>query len=70
MSSGENRRLAAERGESRFEGGPCAKCGGTTRYTGSGACVVCQVKHSTAYRRKFTDLLKKAKQKADAAKGE
>lgn len=36
------RQIAAEQGQTLYEGNPCKKCGGTTRYVSNGSCSHCQ----------------------------
>lgn len=51
-----NRQLAiaaVERGDTKFNGSPCVKCGGTLRYVqknGGSLCVACQNRRSAEYR--------------------
>jgi len=54
------RRAAAERGKIRYHGGPCRKCGGTERYTSSGACVHCVNEQAKAYREEIREMMERA----------
>lgn len=61
-----NRMDAARAGQSKYEGGPCGKCGGTIRYTVSANCARCQSEDTAARKRQLQAILRAAK----ASRGE
>jgi hypothetical protein len=52
---------AAAKGQTHYEGRPCAACGETLRYTVSRNCVACTKVNAEAHRRYIRDLLAKAR---------
>lgn len=55
----ELRKVAAEQGQTIYEGNPCKKCGGVTRYVSNGSCVHCMGEAATALR----NTLKEARER-------
>lgn len=51
----ELRQVAAEQGQTIYEGNPCKKCGGTSRYVSNGSCTHCMVSTATALREKLKE---------------
>lgn len=56
--------VAAQNGQSHYEGSPCRKCGGTLRYTVSCNCVACANKGTNATHAKIREILRNAKKGA------
>jgi hypothetical protein len=56
---------AIEKGEKRYEGSECKKCGNTTRYTLNSNCVFCTSEaakeHTRKTRKKIKEILQKMK---------
>lgn len=46
---------AARRGETKFHGKPCRRCGGTERYVCSSNCIACQKSVSNRYHTKVRE---------------
>lgn len=55
------RLVAAENGQTHYEGRPCANCKTTLRYTSTSACVECNREASRAVRERIRELLEEAR---------
>lgn len=59
---------AIEKGEKRYNGAFCRKCGNTSRYTLNSNCVFCASEaakeHTRKTRKKIKEILQKMKEKA------
>jgi len=52
---------AINKGNTRYQGRPCPKCGETTRYVLNDNCVSCAAKHVKTHREKIRKMIAKAK---------
>lgn len=57
---------AAQRGETKFHGKPCRRCGGTERYVCSSNCIACQKSVSNVYHTKIKQALTEARKQTEA----
>ena len=55
---------AATEGRKRYETKPCKRCGSTTRYTSSGACVACTGARTITRDKRIRELLKSAQKQS------
>mgnify|MGYP003334960089 CR=1 FL=1 len=55
------REKAAQKGDPKYHGAPCKKCGGTERYTSNAACVECTKRVAQANTDRLRQQLKDAK---------
>ena len=51
---------AAQRGETKFHGRPCRRCGSTERYVCSSNCIACHKSVSNVYHSKVREARKQA----------
>jgi rRNA maturation protein Nop10 len=55
---------AIQKGEKRYRGKECVKCGADIRYTLNDNCVSCSAAHVKKHRNKMRELIAKAKEQA------
>lgn len=60
----QNRMEAIQKGEKKYKGRECPKCGSDIRYTLNDNCVSCAAKHVKTHRNKVRELIAKAREKA------
>lgn len=60
----QNRMEAIQKGEKKYKGRECPKCGSDVRYTLNDNCVACSAQHVKKHRNKVRELIAKAREKA------
>lgn len=60
---------AAHKGEVRYIGEPCRKCGGVERYTATANCCACMISRANKQRQNVREILRAARAARETASG-